>query len=264
MGLLKAPGDDDRLLFQIVLLHRLEVAVAPLGVRRAVPPSTCTIHRCPRLLSTSSSSSSVWGFSSCHDKTPESYESRGGGGGWGIRTPEGLHPTRFPSVRHRPLGESSRRSTRRQPRATRKEYIGPPIPGASPGRWDLSRGAGLPASAQRGRTAGLGDAPAGTVLEPYGASSTSSGGGGGGSQPGAGSGSLSLGPSCGVIQRIPQDRKVARVSRLWRVREGSSRARVEERTACRTRWPEGIRPRHRRPPPDRPWRGLRPSRRRCG
>ena len=29
-------------------------------------------------------------------------------GGWGIRTPEGLHPTRFPSVRHRPLGESSR------------------------------------------------------------------------------------------------------------------------------------------------------------
>ena len=30
-----------------------------------------------------------------------------GGGGWGIRTPEGLHPTRFPSVRHRPLGESS-------------------------------------------------------------------------------------------------------------------------------------------------------------
>jgi hypothetical protein len=31
----------------------------------------------------------------------------GAGGGWGIRTPEGLHPTRFPSVRHRPLGESS-------------------------------------------------------------------------------------------------------------------------------------------------------------
>ena len=29
------------------------------------------------------------------------------GGGWGIRTPEGFHPTRFPSVRHRPLGESS-------------------------------------------------------------------------------------------------------------------------------------------------------------
>ena len=121
-------------------------------------------------------------------KTPELHGFRGGGGGWGIRTPEGLHPTRFPSVRHRPLGESSRRSTRRQPRATRKEYIGTPIPGASPGRWDLSREVG-----------------------------------GGGSQPGAGSGSLSLGPSCGVIQRIPQDRKVARVSRLWRVREGSSR-----------------------------------------
>lgn len=30
-----------------------------------------------------------------------------GGGGWGIRTPEGVNPTRFPSVRHRPLGESS-------------------------------------------------------------------------------------------------------------------------------------------------------------
>lgn len=131
--------------------------------------------------------------SSRHNKTPESQGIRGGGGGWGIRTPEGLHPTRFPSVRHRPLGESSRRSTRRQPRATRKEYIGPSIPGASPGRWDLSRKAGRD-----------------------------------GSQPGAGSGSLSLGPSCGVIQRIPQDRKVARVSRLWRVREGSSRARPAE------------------------------------
>jgi DNA-binding MarR family transcriptional regulator len=32
------------------------------------------------------------------------------GGGWGIRTPEGVNPTRFPSVRHRPLGESSSRS----------------------------------------------------------------------------------------------------------------------------------------------------------
>src|SRR3954463_9038568 len=30
-----------------------------------------------------------------------------GCGGWEIRTPEGLHPTRFPSERHRPLGESS-------------------------------------------------------------------------------------------------------------------------------------------------------------
>src|SRR4051795_9752321 len=29
------------------------------------------------------------------------------GGGWGIRTPEAVTPTRFPSVRHRPLGESS-------------------------------------------------------------------------------------------------------------------------------------------------------------
>ena len=31
------------------------------------------------------------------------------GGGCGIRTREGLHPTRFPSERHRPLGESSAR-----------------------------------------------------------------------------------------------------------------------------------------------------------
>ena len=37
MGLLKASGDDDRLLFQTVLLHRLEVAVAPLGARRGGP-----------------------------------------------------------------------------------------------------------------------------------------------------------------------------------------------------------------------------------
>src|SRR3954468_9847835 len=28
-------------------------------------------------------------------------------GGWEIRTPEGFIPTRFPSERHRPLGESS-------------------------------------------------------------------------------------------------------------------------------------------------------------
>lgn len=33
------------------------------------------------------------------------------GGGWGIRTPESFHSTRFPSVRTRPLCESSRRRT---------------------------------------------------------------------------------------------------------------------------------------------------------
>ena len=37
------------------------------------------------------------------------------GGGWGIRTPEGFHPTRFPSVRHRPLGESSWTARERWP-----------------------------------------------------------------------------------------------------------------------------------------------------
>jgi hypothetical protein len=31
------------------------------------------------------------------------------GGGCGIRTREGVNPTRFPSERHRPLGESSAR-----------------------------------------------------------------------------------------------------------------------------------------------------------
>ena len=138
-------------------------------------------------------------------KTPKSRGFRGGGGGWGIRTPEGLHPTRFPSVRHRPLGESSRRSTRRQPRATRKEYIGTPILGASPGRWDLSREAGFAASTPPGRTVGLQGAPPRTVLGPSCASSSSGEGRArqphaDGSQPGAGSGSLSLGPSCGVIQ----------------------------------------------------------------
>src|SRR6478735_2437085 len=32
------------------------------------------------------------------------------GGGCGIRTREGVNPTRFPSERHRPLGESSARN----------------------------------------------------------------------------------------------------------------------------------------------------------
>ena len=239
MGLFKAPGDDDRLLFQIVLLHRLEVAVAPLGVRRAVPPSTCTIRRCPRLLLMSSSSSSVWGFSSCHDKTPESRRFRGGGGGWGIRTPEGLHPTRFPSVRHRPLGESSRRSTRRHRVQRERNISDRPSPGPARGGGICHAG---PVSPHRPRV----DAPQASGTHLPGQSSSPAarprpraGGGGGGSQPGAGSGSLSLGPSCGVIQRIPQDRKVARVSRLWRVREGSLRARAVKRAACCARLPEG-------------------------
>ena len=52
-------------------------------------------------------------------------------GGWGIRTPEGLHPTRFPSVRHRPLGESSRchaSAVKSRACATREQYIGRPPP----------------------------------------------------------------------------------------------------------------------------------------
>ena len=52
-------------------------------------------------------------------------------GGWGIRTPEGLHPTRFPSVRHRPLGESSRchaSAVKSRACATKEQYIGRPPP----------------------------------------------------------------------------------------------------------------------------------------
>src|SRR5215469_16401580 len=42
-----------------------------------------------------------------------------GGGGWEIRTPEGLPPTRFPSVRPRPLGESSAGQPTGPPAASR-------------------------------------------------------------------------------------------------------------------------------------------------
>ena len=67
------------------------------------------------------------------EKTPEPGQVPGsGGGGWGIRTPEGLHPTRFPSVRHRPLGESSvhivpDNHKRKKP------------PSANPGQWTRSQ-----------------------------------------------------------------------------------------------------------------------------
>ena len=67
------------------------------------------------------------------EKTPEPGQVPGsGGGGWGIRTPEGLHPTRFPSVRHRPLGESSvhivpDNHKRKKP------------PRANPGQWTRSQ-----------------------------------------------------------------------------------------------------------------------------
>ncbi len=61
-------------------------------------------------------------------------------GGWGIRTPEGLHPTRFPSVRHRPLGESSEPSPRgddtpwyRSARVLTTTCAGPGVHGCSGG-----------------------------------------------------------------------------------------------------------------------------------
>jgi hypothetical protein len=53
------------------------------------------------------------------------------GGGWGIRTPEGFHPTRFPSVRHRPLGESSKVIDATGPRRDRA----PPIDLRGPLTW---------------------------------------------------------------------------------------------------------------------------------
>lgn len=163
------------------------------------------------------------------------------GGGWGIRTPEGLHPTRFPSVRHRPLGESSRRPTRHAAtcngqRIYRHLRIGATRPGPGAGGighahrqglggglrrqwvWQASGGAG-PVSAGSGRgRARLRPAAAirrdGLRERP----------GRRGRRAGASSGMVLPGPSCGVIQRIPQDRKVARVSGLWRVHGGSSRA----------------------------------------
>ena len=45
----------------------------------------------------------------CGGEVGLSVSPGGSGGGCGIRTREGLNPTRFPSVRHRPLGESSAR-----------------------------------------------------------------------------------------------------------------------------------------------------------
>ena len=81
------------------------------------------------------------------EKTPEPGQVPGsGGGGWGIRTPEGLHPTRFPSVRHRPLGESSvhivpDNHKRKKP------------PSANPGQWTRSQ-ARSPAKNRAPRQAG--------------------------------------------------------------------------------------------------------------
>ena len=66
-------------------------------------------------------------------KTPEPEAVPGsGGGGWGIRTPEGLHPTRFPSVRHRPLGESSVHIV---PDNHKRKMS----PRANPGQWSRSQ-----------------------------------------------------------------------------------------------------------------------------
>ncbi|MDQ1608886.1 MAG: hypothetical protein QOE16_1618 [Microbacteriaceae bacterium] len=45
------------------------------------------------------------------------------GGEWGIRTPEGFHPTRFPSVRHRPLGEFSGRAVLLAKNGHRASYL---------------------------------------------------------------------------------------------------------------------------------------------
>ncbi len=70
---------------------RLHAASRRGGLRRRGPPAgfSCSARR-----------NELRGTASRHPSTH--------GGEWGIRTPEGLHPTRFPSVRHRPLGEFSR------------------------------------------------------------------------------------------------------------------------------------------------------------
>src|SRR5690242_3855781 len=59
-----------------------------------------------------------------------------GGGGYEIRTREGLPPTRFPSVRPRPLGESSKRRGYRRGRGNPKSGRGPRSRSPRVGRMD--------------------------------------------------------------------------------------------------------------------------------
>lgn len=72
------------------------------------------------------------------------------GGGYEIRTREGVNPTRFPSERHRPLGESSAgERTRASGRRSNRE--GPRCPGQDPRPLAASlRGRG-PVPGRRGR-----------------------------------------------------------------------------------------------------------------
>ncbi len=103
-------------------------------------------------------------------------------GGWGIRTPEGLHPTAFPRRRHRPLGESSwQQRLREYPRMARRPNPRGPAPqrGAAarggpirPGAWPSARLPGRP------------------LVRRY-------------------------------LAELPQGRKAARVGELWRVHGGS-------------------------------------------
>ena len=51
-----------------------------------------------------------------------------GGGGYEIRTREGVNPTRFPSERHRPLGESSTRHHTGERTMTPIRHFGSSVP----------------------------------------------------------------------------------------------------------------------------------------
>ncbi len=104
------------------------------------------------------------------------------GGEWGIRTPEGVNPTRFPSVRHRPLGEFSTAAKSGLGYLTRDRAVVPTTPCAGPVRrhgFGLYNGCWLLAWRHPGQ--------------------------------------------------IPQDGNVARVTGLWRVREGSLLSEAQNR-----------------------------------
>ena len=92
--------------------HSPRPAHSPTPTRAPPVSRGCRFESCrrpsPAYTSPAGPPTSAVTCTSGNTKTPEPQQVPGsGGGGWGIRTPEGLHPTRFPSVRHRPLGESS-------------------------------------------------------------------------------------------------------------------------------------------------------------
>ncbi len=119
--------------------------------------------------------------SACERRCVNEYSQKFGGE-WGIRTPEGVNPTRFPSVRHRPLGEFSTAAKSGLGYLTRDRAVVPTTPCARPVRrhgFGLYNGCWLLAWRHPGQ--------------------------------------------------IPQDGNVARVTGLWRVREGSLLSEAQNR-----------------------------------